>query len=94
MDSIGVIGYIHPTGEFEVIFPDTIPTGDPIKIVDDAYLPLAYDSNSQRDEDVTVLRRGVTFSPSLYSDPTSSPLARATNLALATDEIPREISLE
>jgi hypothetical protein len=94
MDSNGVIGYVHPTGEFEVIIPDTIPTGDPITIVDDASFPLAYDSNSQRDEDVTVLRRGVTLSPFLSSDPTSSPLACTTNLALATDEIPREVSLE
>jgi hypothetical protein len=93
MDSNGVIGYVQPTGEFEVIIPGTIATGDPITIVDDAYLPLAYDSNSQRDEDVTVLRRGVTFSPFRYSDPTSSPLACATTMALATDEIPREISL-
>jgi RNase H-like domain found in reverse transcriptase len=94
IDSNGVIGYVYPTGEFEVIIPDTIPTGHPITIVDDAYLPLGYEYNSQRDEDVTVLRRGVTFSPFLYSDPTSSPLACATNLALATDEIPREISLK
>jgi hypothetical protein len=46
MGSNGVIGYVYPTGEFEVTIRDTIPTGDPITIVDDAYLPLAYDSNS------------------------------------------------
>jgi hypothetical protein len=85
MDSNGVIGYVFPTGEFEVIISYTIPTGDPIAIVDDAYLPLAYDSNSQREEDVTVLRRGVTLSPFLSSDPTSAPLSFATNLDLVTD---------
>jgi hypothetical protein len=36
----------------------------------------------------------VTLSPFTYSDSTYSPLACATILALATDEIPREISLE
>jgi Integrase zinc binding domain len=71
MDSNGVIGYVYPTIEFEVIIPDNIPTGDPITIVDDAYLPLAYDSNSQREEYVTVLRRGVTLSPFLSSNPKS-----------------------
>jgi hypothetical protein len=94
MDSNGVIGYVYPTGEFGVIIPDNIPTGDPITIVDDASLPLAYEYNSQRDEGVTVLRRGVTLLPFLSSNPTSSPVACSTNLALATDEIPREVSLE
>jgi hypothetical protein len=28
MDSNGVIGYVYPKGEFEVIIPDTIPAGD------------------------------------------------------------------
>ena len=93
MDPNGVIGYVCPTGEFEVIIPDTIPTGDPITIIDDVNLPQAYESTAKRDGDVTVLRRGVTFSPLISSDPTSSPLAFDTDLALATDEIPREISL-
>jgi hypothetical protein len=98
MDPNGVIGYVCPSGEFEVSLPDTIPTGDPVTIVDHVYLPQACDSDAKRDGDATVLRRGVTFlnspfpSPSLC--PKSSPSACDPDLALATDEIPREISLE
>jgi hypothetical protein len=59
MDPNGVIGYVCPAGEFEVIIPDTIPTGDPITIVDDVYSHEAYDCTSKRDGDVTGLRRGL-----------------------------------
>jgi hypothetical protein len=49
MDPNGVIGYVCPSGEFDVFLPDTNPTGDPITIVDHVYLHQAYDSDAKRD---------------------------------------------
>ena len=100
MDENGVMGHVRPSGEFQVIVPDTIPTSDTIAVVRESFdLDVPTSLLSKRDEDATDLRRGVT--PSLLPLVCSnriSPLGRPKPvvpfaLALALDELPREITL-
>jgi Integrase zinc binding domain len=91
---------VRPSGEFQVIVPDTIPTSDPIAVERESFdLDLHTSLLSNCDEDATDLRRGVTSSLSpLVCSNRISPLARPKQvvpfaLALALDELPREITL-
>jgi hypothetical protein len=100
MDENGVMGHVRPSGEFQVIVPDTIPTSDPIAVVRESFdLDLPTSLLSKRDEDATELRRGVPSSLStlVYSNriyPLGSPKPVVPfALALALDELPREITL-
>jgi RNase H-like domain found in reverse transcriptase/Integrase zinc binding domain len=46
LDENGIFGHVHPSGEFEVVIPETIPTGEPLAIVKDMELPSACDAIS------------------------------------------------
>jgi hypothetical protein len=42
MDDHGVMGHAHPSGEFQVIIPDMIPSEEPITVlrdVTDVFIP-------------------------------------------------------
>jgi hypothetical protein len=52
MDDNGVMGLVRPSGEFQVIVPDTIPTSDRIAVVSESFdLDLHISFLSKRDED-------------------------------------------
>jgi hypothetical protein len=46
LDENGIFGHVYPSGEFEVVIPDTIPTGEPLAIVKDMELQSACDAIS------------------------------------------------
>jgi hypothetical protein len=100
MDENGVLGHAYPSGKFLIIVRDTIPTSESISVVRELEAqPSAYTSCSTRDGDVTDLRRGVTSSLSpLVCGNLISTFGRSKPvvpfaLALALDELPREITL-
>jgi Integrase zinc binding domain len=94
MDDHGVMGHAHPSGEFQVIIPDTIPSEEPItgvRDITDVFLPNSLLSTC--DEDATYLRRGVTSSILPLKLPYPRKPVVPFALALALDELPREITL-
>jgi hypothetical protein len=94
-------GHVYPSGEFQVIVPDTIHTSESISVVREFDSQnLAYSSYSTRDGDVPDVRRRVTSSlsplvcPNLISSLRRSKPVVPFALALALDELPREITLD
>jgi hypothetical protein len=59
MDEHGFMGHMGPSGEFQVIVPDTIPALDPIALVRELFdLDKPISSSCTCDEDTTDLGRG------------------------------------
>jgi hypothetical protein len=50
LDENDIFGHVYPSGEFEVVIPDTIPTGEPLAIVKYMELPSACDAISVVDD--------------------------------------------